>query len=107
MYAESSTSLTYPNSLQNQKSNLDIVLETETKVSLKPPFIKRILLVDDDSDVTQTFKAGLDGYKYSDKKRFEVYAHNDPRLVVEEFTPHFYDLLLTDIYAKHEWLSVM
>ena len=26
----------------------------------KPPFVKRLLLVDDDPDVTLTFKAGLD-----------------------------------------------
>ena len=35
-----------------------------------------ILLVDDDPDITLTFKAGLDGHYYGDgdkKKRFEVY----------------------------------
>ena len=62
-----------------------------------------ILLVDDDPDLTLTFKAGLDGYYYSDgdKKRFEVYTYNDPLLVVKEFKPHFYDLVLTDIYMPN------
>ena len=60
-----------------------------------------ILLVDDDPDLTLTFKAGLDSryYGYNDnKKRFYVYAYTDPLLVLKEFKPHFYDLLLTDIY---------
>ena len=100
----SSPSLTDPNYPQNQGSNLVTIIETETKVSPKPPFIKRILLVDDDPDVTLTFKAGLDGYNYGDgdkKRRFEVYSYNNPILVVKEFKPHFYDLLLTDIYMPH------
>ena len=74
------------------------------QISLKPPFIKRILLVDDDPDITLTFKAGLEGHYYSDgdkKKRFEVYAYNDPLSVVKEFKPDFYDLLLTDIYMPN------
>ena len=86
--------------LQNHGSRLDTILETETKVSPKLPFIKRILIVDDDPDITLTFKAGLDGYYYCDgdkKKRFEVYTYNDPLTVLEEFKPHRFDLLLTDI----------
>jgi CheY-like chemotaxis protein len=101
---QSSYSLTDPNYLQSQGSNLHTIVETETKVSLKPPFIKRILVVDDDPDITLTFKAGLDGHYYGDgdkKKRFEVYTYNDPLLVLKEFKPHFYDLLLTDIYMPN------
>ncbi len=100
----SSPSLIDPNYPQNQGSNLVSITETEAKVSPKPPFIKRILLVDDDPDVTLTFKAGLDGYNYGDgdkRRRFEVYSYNNPILVVKEFKPHFYDLLLTDIYMPH------
>jgi len=106
-YLSESSSLpsnTDPNYQQNQGSKLDTVLETETKVSTKPPFIKKILLVDDDSDITLTFKAGVDGYYYGDgdkKKRFEVYSYNGPLLVVKEFKPQFYDLLLTDIYMPN------
>ena len=99
----SSPSLTDPTYLQNQGSNLDTIIETETKEPPKPPFIKRILVVDDDPDLTLTFKAGLDGHYYGDgdKKRFEVYTYNDPLLVLKEFKPHFYDLLLTDIYMPN------
>jgi CheY-like chemotaxis protein len=32
------------------------------------------------------------------KKRYEVYAYSNPLLVVKDFKPHFYDLVLTDIY---------
>jgi CheY-like chemotaxis protein len=43
----------------------------------------------------------LDGVYYGDgdkKNRLEVYTYNNPLLVVKDFKPHFYDLLLTDIY---------
>jgi CheY-like chemotaxis protein len=97
----SSQSFTDHNYLQNHGPNLDTILEMEAKVSPKPPFVKRMLLVDDDPDVTLTFKAGLDGRYYGDRKRFDVYAYNDPLMVLKEFKPHFYDLLLTDIYMPH------
>ncbi len=90
--------------LQNQTSNSHTIIETETKVSLKPPFIKRILIVDDNPDVTLTFKAGLDGIYYGDgdkKKRFEVYVYNCPLFVLTQFKPNYYDLLLTDIYMPN------
>jgi CheY-like chemotaxis protein len=98
---QSSYSLTDPNYLQSQGSNLHTIIENEAEVSIKLPFIKRILVVDDDPDVTLTFKAGLDGHYYSEQKRFEVCTYNDPLLVLKEFKPHFYDLLLTDIYMPN------
>ena len=100
---EYSSSLSDPNYLQSQGSNLHTIVETETKVS-KPPFIKRILVVDDDPDITLTFKAGLDGHYYGEgdkKKRFEVYVYNCPLFVLTQFKPYFYDLLLTDIYMPN------
>jgi CheY-like chemotaxis protein len=102
--AESSHSLADSNYLQRQGSNLHTTIETQAEVSLKPPFVKRILLVDDDPDVTLTFKAGLDGHYYGDgdnKKRFEVYAYNCPLFVLTQFKPNYYDLLLTDIYMPN------
>ena len=78
---------TVSNYLQNQGSNLDTSVGIEAKET--PPFIKKILVVDDDPDLTLTFKAGLDGHHYGDKKRFEVYTYNDPLLVLEKFKPHF------------------
>ena len=51
-----------------------------------------ILVVDDDPDITLTFKVGLE-----DDKSFEVYTYTDPLEALSRFRPHFYDLLLVDI----------
>jgi CheY-like chemotaxis protein len=102
-HSNSSPSLTDPNYLQNQESESESESESDTVIE-KPPYIKRILVVDDDPDLTLTFKAGLDGHYYGEgdkMKRFEVYSYNDPLSVVKEFKPHFYDLLLTDIYMPN------
>jgi DNA-binding response OmpR family regulator len=48
--------------------------------------------VDDDPDITLTFKVGLE-----DDKSFEVYEYTDPLEALSSFRPHFYDLLLVDI----------
>jgi DNA-binding response OmpR family regulator len=53
--------------------------------------VKKILIVDDDDNVTFTFKIGLENYG------FEVYTYNDPVLALSHFKPNFYDLLLIDI----------
>ena len=58
----------------------------------KDPFLKRILIVDDDPDITVAFKVGLEDYG-----SFDVYTHNDPLEALSDFKPHFYDLLLLDI----------
>lgn len=51
----------------------------------------RILIVDDDPDITLSFSIGLeDG-------GFEVYTYNDPLDALLNFKPSFYDLLLVDI----------
>jgi CheY-like chemotaxis protein len=78
-------------------SNSTIAVE---RIKEKDPFLKSILIVDDEPDVTLTFKVGLDGYYY-DKRRFEVYTYNNPVLALSEFKPNFYDLLLTDINMPH------
>ena len=79
-----SASLNSSNYLQNQGSNLVTITETQTKEPAKPPFIKRILLVDDDPDITLTFKAGINRYYYGGKKRSEIYAYTDPLLVLKD-----------------------
>ena len=64
---------------------------------------KRILIVDDDADVTVTFKAGIEeNNNYKDaNSRIEVYTSNDPVIALSEFKPNFYDLLLADINMPH------
>jgi DNA-binding response OmpR family regulator len=66
-------------------------------------FWKRILIVDDDVDVTVTFKVGIEDSNNSAdvNKRIEVYTSNDPVLALSEFKPNFYDLLLVDINMPH------
>ncbi|MGA9154001.1 MAG: response regulator [Candidatus Nitrosopolaris sp.] len=70
---------------------------------VKQRFWKRILIVDDDADITVTFKAGIEeNNNYKDaNSRIEVYTSNDPVIALSEFKPNFYDLLLADINMPH------
>ena len=82
--------------LQSQESNSNANprnIETERREEEpSSPFFKRILVVDDDPDITLTFKVGLE-----DDESFEVYGYTDPLEALSNFKPHFYDLLLADI----------
>ena len=64
-------------------------------------FWKRMLIVDDDTDITITLKAVIEDSNESNSahsnKRIEVYTSNDPVVALSEFRPNFYDLLLLDI----------
>ena len=66
-------------------------------------FWKRILIVDDEADVTITFKAGIEDSNNNNdtNKRIEVYTSNNPVVALSEFKPNFYDLLLVDINMPH------
>jgi DNA-binding response OmpR family regulator len=66
-------------------------------------FWKRILIVDDDEDVTITFKAGIEDNNNSNdaNNRIEVYTSNNPVVALSEFKPDFYDLVLVDINMSH------
>jgi CheY-like chemotaxis protein len=52
---------------------------------------KRILVVDDEVDITTAFKLGLE------EVDFEVDVYNDPLLALSDYKPGIYDLLLLDI----------
>jgi CheY-like chemotaxis protein len=84
--------------LQDQKQDTGTVKEEQKEA--KDPFHKRILVVDDEPDVALTFKVGLEGYYLQDNERgrFEVRTYNDPVIALSEFNPHFYDLMLIDVY---------
>ena len=64
-------------------------------------FRKTILIVDDEADVTLTFKAGIEESNNDANKRIEVYTSNNPVVALSEFKPNFYDLLLVDINMPH------
>ena len=80
------------------ESTQDIGYGTVTEKE-KRPFSKRILIIDDDPDVTTTFKVGIENSNsYSDdNKIIEVYTYNDPLTLLSEFESNFYDLVLIDI----------
>jgi CheY-like chemotaxis protein len=64
-------------------------------------FWKRILIVDDEADVTITFKAVIEEISNDVNKKIEVYTSNNPAVALSEFKPNFYDLLLVDINMPH------
>jgi DNA-binding response OmpR family regulator len=55
------------------------------------PSRKKILLVDDELDITFTLHSLLQ------EGGFEVFSFNDPILALQSFKPHYYDLLILDI----------
>ncbi len=63
----------------------------------KDRYWKRILVVDDDVDITTTFKIGIESTQANTNKKIEVYTYHDPRIALLDFEPNFYDLLLIDI----------
>jgi DNA-binding NtrC family response regulator len=78
-----------------------IVSKNQIKIITFPkedePSLKRILIVDDDPDITLTFKIALEKGNNGNNKEFEVHTFNDPLSVLSQFKPSFYDLLLIDI----------
>jgi two-component system catabolic regulation response regulator CreB/two-component system response regulator ChvI len=52
---------------------------------------KRILVVDDEVDITTAFKLGLE------EADLQVDVYNDPLLALSDYKPGIYDLLLLDI----------
>jgi DNA-binding response OmpR family regulator len=70
--------------------------EEEKKLS---PLTKRILIVDDDPDITFTFKKAFEKVNRisGNKISFHVSTYNDPLFALLEFKSDFYDLLLVDI----------
>ena len=53
---------------------------------------RRILAVDDDSDITLTVKVGLEA-----SGLFEVHTFNDPEVALSNFKSRLYDLALLDM----------
>jgi hypothetical protein len=77
--ANNHSSTTNDNSLQKNQSI------TSEKLS---SFAKRILIVDDDPDITFTFKKGLEAENEkngSNKMFFKVNSYNDPLLALSQF----------------------
>ena len=54
--------------------------------------MNRILIVDDEVDITLSFSLALE-----DSGLFEVDTYNDPLVALSNYRPNYYDLLLLDI----------
>lgn len=52
----------------------------------------KILVVDDDPDITSLYKATLEG-----RAGFKVDTYNDPREALSNFKPHYYNISLIDV----------
>jgi DNA-binding response OmpR family regulator len=63
----------------------------------KDRYWKRILIIDDSSDITTTFKIGIENNNINSDKKIDAHTYNDPRAVLLDFEPDVYDLLLIDI----------
>lgn len=74
---------------------------TELKKRERAPFVRSILIIDDNPDIILTFKKGLESENNKKGQNndifFEVFAYNDPVLALSEFKPNLYDLMLVDI----------
>lgn len=73
---------------------------TELEKRERSSFVKSILIIDDNPDITLTFKKGLEAENNKSENNnifFEVFAYNDPILALSEFKPDYYDLMLIDI----------
>ena len=73
------------------QANNQIIILTTLNSSIK----KRILLVDDEPDITLTFKIALESTGL-----FEVYMFNEALQALANFKSGFYHLVLTDIKCQ-------
>jgi DNA-binding response OmpR family regulator len=69
-------------------------LTTEDKQEIRKK--KRVLIVDDERDITNSFSLALE-----DSGLFDVDTFNDPRIALSNFEPNRYDLMLFDIKMPH------
>ncbi len=61
--------------------------------------MKRILIVDDEPDITFTLSKALENLGSDNHQdfKFEVDSFNDPKVALSNFKSKFYDLLILDI----------
>ena len=80
--------ITLMNKTTTLQANNQIIILTTLNSSIK----KRILFVDDEPDITLTFKIALHSTGL-----FEVYTFNEPLHALANFKSGFYHLVFTDI----------
>jgi DNA-binding response OmpR family regulator len=80
-----------------KESRIDSRTSSSGIASREDNYWKRILIVDDESDITTTLKLAIENANETSARRIVVNTYNDPRLVLLDFEPNLYDLLLVDI----------
>jgi CheY-like chemotaxis protein len=98
-------SFTIENTAQKESKKRDQEEWTQEQQQLQQkekelsPFTKRILIVNDDPDITFTFKKAFEETNRigGNKIFFHVNTYNDPLTALSEFKPDYYDLMLIDI----------
>jgi two-component system response regulator TrcR len=70
----------------------DQVKSSSSLLSENPQQYKRILVVDDNSDIVFTLRIGLES-----DLTIQVYSYDNPVTALLEFKPNFYNLLLIDV----------
>jgi hypothetical protein len=78
----------------------DVQQQEQLKKEKLSPNVKRILLVDDDLDITLTFKKVLEEYENNGNKvAFQAFTYNSPLLALTEFRVNFYDAQVVVLIA--------
>src|SRR5262245_18547481 len=98
--SESSHTLANIKPTENEATS-QLTLSTSTSPSLSSPVLssfnrhqyRRILIVDDDSDIVFTLRFGLE----NNDSTMQVYSYDNPLNALIEFKPNFYDFLLIDV----------
>ncbi len=81
----------YGDTVRNGQLELDYIQRPSSESDIQ--LIKRILVVDDNSDVAFTLRLGLE----NGDTTMQVYSYDNPVKALADFEPNFYDLLLVDI----------
>jgi two-component SAPR family response regulator len=80
-----------------KESRIDRRTSSSDVANREDKYWKRILIVDDEADITTTFKLIIENAGKTSSRRIVVDTYNDPRLAILDFQPNFYDLSLIDI----------
>jgi two-component SAPR family response regulator len=80
-----------------KESRIDRRTSSSVVANREDKYWKRILIVDDETDITTTFKLIIENASKISSRRIVVDTYNDPRVALLDFQPNFYDLSLIDI----------
>ena len=79
--------------LESNYGCLDVESLEKDHISFTSIQNKRILIIDDNSDIAFTLRIGLE----NNDANMEVYSYDNPINALIDFKPNFYDVLLIDV----------